>query len=75
MRIPVQSTKAVGKTKLPVHPLASGRANAGVAPQVVRPSVDIGCILATAAGCLPVCITGNIPACIACAGPGILKCL
>lgn len=51
-----------------IAPQAMGGAGSGV-----RPSIDIGCVLSTAAGCFFKC-GPNVPCLLACA-PGLVKCL
>jgi hypothetical protein len=69
MRLP--STTIVRPEAAPIRVMAPGASQATSAG--VQPSIDIGCILSTAAGCFFKCGL-DVPCLLACA-PGLVKCL
>jgi hypothetical protein len=73
MRLPTRT--AVRPEAVPAQPrvVAPGISASPIMAVGVQPSIDIGCILSTAAGCFFKCGL-DVPCLLACA-PGLVKCL
>jgi hypothetical protein len=73
MRLPVNVAINQASIPVPTRVIAPAVSAAPMMRSGVQPSIDIGCVLSTAAGCFFKCGL-DVPCLLACA-PGLAKCL